>query len=193
MTQKEIEKMYLDYNNIKVINKSILMSNINIEEKQKSRRDFYQTRWKECAIFLGCHVAERVLSYVFKVAHRMPYGNKGFDFICDKGFKVDVKSSCLYLRGNTYSFAIRNNKIADYFLLIAFDNRNDLNPQRIWLIKGNEMIRRVKVKHCKLNELRSLSIKNNNYGLSKLSKYELTDKLKETIKCCDMLKSNNIK
>ncbi len=168
-------------------------SNTPVEEKRKLRREFYQTRWKDSAIFLGCHVAERVLSYVFKVAHRMPYGNKGFDFICDKGFKVDVKSCCLYLKNNSYSFAIRNNKIADYFLLIAFDNRNDLNPQHIWLIKGNEMIRRVKVKYAKLNELKGLSIKNNNYGLSKLSKYELIDKLKEVINCCDMLKLNNIK
>jgi len=164
-----------------------------INQKRKLRRNFYQTQWKDCGIFLGCHVAERVLSYVFKDVKRMPYGNKGFDFICNKGFKIDSKASCLLKKRNNYSFAIRNNKIADYFLCIGFDNRENLNPQHIWLIKGDEMIRRVKVKHSKLNELKGLSIKNNNYGLSKLSKYELTDKLKDTIKCCDMLKSNNIK
>ncbi|MCK5027433.1 MAG: hypothetical protein KAS07_03365 [Candidatus Pacebacteria bacterium] len=88
------------------------------------------------------HVAERVLSKVFKDVQEMPYGYKGYDFICNKGKKIDVKSSCIYIdkRGNrsgTWSFCIKKNKIADYFLCIAFDNREDLNPLHIWLIPGH--------------------------------------------------------
>jgi len=154
-----------------------------INQKRKLRRNFYQTQWKDCGIFLGCHVAERVLSYVFKDVKRMPYGNKGFDFICNKGFKIDSKASCLLKKRNNYSFAIRNNKIADYFLCIGFDNRENLNPQHIWLIKSDEIIR-----NKKLNEFTSLTIQNTEYGLTKFSKYELTDKLKETIECCNVLK-----
>ncbi len=138
---------------------------------------------KKCGIFLGCHVAERVLSHVFKDVQRMPNGNRGFDFICNKGFKIDVKSSCLR-KNNSYIFHITKNKIADYFLCIGFDNRDDLNPQHIWLMKGDEVL----YDNKKLNEHISLAIPNNVKGLSKFSKYELTDKLKETIKCCNSLK-----
>ncbi len=134
---------------------------------------------KKCGIFLGCYVAERVLSHIFKDVERMPHGNKGFDFICNKGMKIDVKSSCLH-KNNTYTFSIRENKIADYFLCIGFDNRESLNPQHIWLIKGNL-----------INETITLTILNNINVLSKYSKYELTDKLKKTVECCTELKSTN--
>jgi len=156
---------------------------------------------KKCASFLGCHVAERVLSHVFKDVEKMPYGNIGFDFICNKGFKIDVKASCLHVN-NSYAFHINRNKIADYFLLVGFDNRENLNPQHIWLMKSNIIIKyngRFN-KHIKQNEinrklnefeaLRIVNISNSlySYDLSIFSKYELIDKLKETIECCTELK-----
>ena len=160
-----------------------------INQKRKLRRNFYQTQWKDCGIFLGCHVAERVLSYVFKDVKRMPYGNKGFDFICNKGHKIDSKASCLN-DDNIYMFDIKHNKIADYFLLIGFDDRENLNPQHIWLIKGDELMYQVKI--CrKLSDFESFPISNNYKSLSKLLRYELTDKLKEVITYCDMLKLNS--
>ena len=144
---------------------------------------------KDCALFLGYHVAERVLSYVFKDVQRMSVNNPGFDFICNKGYKIDVKSSCLYNK-NSYNFNIGNNKIADYFLLIGFDNRENLNPQHIWLIKSNEIIvtQHSSNYNRKLNEFGSFFVINKTFDI--LSKYELTDKLKETIKCCDALKKS---
>ena len=95
---------------------------------------------KQCPIFLGVHVAERVLSKVFKNVEQMPYGHKGFDFRCNKGKQIDVKSSCAQTRDNQsdrWGFQIRRNQIADYFLCLAFDNREDLNPLHIWLIPGH--------------------------------------------------------
>jgi len=70
----------------------------------------------------------------------MPYGNPGFDFVCEKGYKIDVKSSCLYRRKDgspVWNFHIGQNQVADYFLCIAFDNRDDLIPMYIWLIPGS--------------------------------------------------------
>lgn len=175
---------------VELINNSFKEQENLINQKQKFRRNFYQTQWKNCGIFLGCYVAERVLSYVFKVTHRMPYGNKGFDFICDKGYKIDVKSSCL--SNNSYIFSIRKNKITDYFLCIGFDDRENLNPQHIWLIKGDEIIKRGKMKPLKLNDFNShLTIPNDTLHLEWFSKYELTEKLRKTIKCCKKLKHNN--
>jgi hypothetical protein len=92
---------------------------------------------KECASYLGCHVAERVLSNVFKDVEVMPYGNPGYDFICNKGKKIDVKSGCIIYKENKspcWTFKISRNKTADYFLCIAFDNRENLTPLHLWLL-----------------------------------------------------------
>lgn len=145
--------------------------------------NYWQKKNKNCPVFLGCDIAEKVLSHVFKDVRRMHIHNSGFDFICNKGFKIDVKSSCLH-KNNTYSFAIRYNKIADYFLCIGFDNRENLNPQHIWLIKGNEVIR---YGYKKVNDFRSIGISNTPHYLEYYSKYELNDKLKETIEYCEKL------
>lgn len=142
---------------------------------------------KKCSIFLGCHVAERVLSHVFVDVHRMPSRNKGFDFICNKGYKVDVKASCLH-NNNAYTFIMNYNKLTDYFLCIAFDNRENLNPQHIWLIKSDDICIMDKTKRM-FKDICAINIKNTPEGLSKYLKYELTDKLKETISCCNTLKS----
>ena len=93
---------------------------------------------KSCSLYLGVHVAETVLSKVFDNAERMPNGNKGFDFICNKGKKIDVKSACIGKNGN-WQFFINKNMIADYFLCIAFDSRETLNPIHLWLIPSEEV------------------------------------------------------
>lgn len=95
---------------------------------------------RECALFLGVHVAERVLRNVFKDVEQMPNNNPGYDFICNRGKKIDVKSSTTYTHttfADCWVFRIARNTIADFFLCIAFDNRNDLTPLHMWLIPGN--------------------------------------------------------
>ena len=133
---------------------------------------------KECALFLGVHIAERVLKNVFKNVEQMPTGNPGFDFICGKGYKIDVKCSCLRYRINgapRWGFKIRNNKIADYFLCLAFDNREDLNPMFLWLIPGNEV-----------NNTTGISVSTTT--TSRWDKYVLN--IDKVSKCCDIIKSN---
>ena len=95
---------------------------------------------KQCPTFLGVHVAERVLSKVFKNVERMPMSNPGYDFVCNRGMKIDVKSSTINKTSSNssrWAFSIKKNATADYFLLIAFDNRDDLNPMYMWLIPGH--------------------------------------------------------
>lgn len=89
-----------------------------------------------CSWYLGVYIAEGVLSKIFKNVERMPYNHKGYDFICNKGKKVDVKSSCQRANGG-WSFVTAKNKIADYFLCITYDNRDDLNPQHLWLLPSS--------------------------------------------------------
>ena len=78
---------------------------------------------KTCGFFLGVHVAENLLSRVFKDVTRMPITNPGYDFICSHDKKIDVKASVINKNTcNTerWQFRIKKNKIADYFLCISF-------------------------------------------------------------------------
>jgi len=128
---------------------------------------------KSCSLYLGCHVAERVLTKVFKDVDVMPRGNPGYDFICGRGYKVDVKSSCVNGMGG-WKFDIGRNVIADYFLCLSFDNRKALTPLCVWLIPGTD-----------INHLISASIAPST--LSKWSQYEL-DNIDDIVKCCDTLR-----
>lgn len=111
--------------------------NAGVRECRYKRGGKSMSENKSCPSFLGVHIAENVLSKVFKDVKKMPPCNPGYDFICKSGKKIDVKSSCIYHRVNrsdSWAFSINKNKCADYFLCLAFDNRDDLNPLHIWLI-----------------------------------------------------------
>jgi hypothetical protein len=95
---------------------------------------------KDSSVYLGYFVAERVLSTMFGNIQRMPYGNPKFDFLCAKNKKIDVKSACRLGREKhsaRWMFNIKMNCDADYFLCLAFNNREDLDPQYVWLIPGH--------------------------------------------------------
>lgn len=101
--------------------------------RKRGVQPYYKNR--RCSAFLGIHVAENVLSRVFHNVETMPYGNHGFDFVCNRDKKIDVKSSC-HNKRYTWSFAINCNTKADYFLCLAFDNRDNLTPMYMWLLPG---------------------------------------------------------
>ena len=136
---------------------------------------------KDCSNYLGRHIAERILSKYFEDVKHMPYHNHGYDFICKKGYKIDVKSSCLHHPKNSnvrWYFDINRNKVADYFLCLGFDSREDLNPMRLWLIPGN-----------KVNEKIGLIITNSERSLNTWKEYEKPiDKVEV---CCEHLKNEN--
>jgi hypothetical protein len=134
---------------------------------------------KECASYLGCHVAERVLSKTFKDVEVMRHGNPGYDFICNKGKKIDVKASCIRVNRNAlehWAFGINRNGIADYFLCIAFDNRKNLNPLHMWLLPAD-----------KINNICYATIRDEN--IDKWDNYRLC--LDEVIEQCDAIKGDN--
>jgi hypothetical protein len=112
---------------------------------KRGRRPFNEN--KECGMYLGVHVAERVLSHVFKDVERMPMNNPGYDFICNRDKLIDVKSSCKREDGR-WSFNIRHNTTADFFICLAFDNRKDLIPLYAWLIPRSKFNNLVKASIC---------------------------------------------
>ena len=125
-------------------------------------------------------VAERVLSKIFDNVIRQPINNPGFDFICNKGYKIDVKSGCLcYGKKNKpyWHFHIDKNKIADYFLCIAFDNRKDLNPIHIWLFSASDVNSNV-------------SIQSSITTISKWDKYAIN--IDKVLKCCNIMKGDYV-
>lgn len=134
----------------------------------------------KCSSFLGIYIGERVLSNYFDHVERMPNNNPGYDFICGRGFKIDVKTSCERVgrRGiRFWSFAIQKNKIADHFLCLAFDDRESLTPVRMWLIPGN-----------RINHLEMLSISVSTSSVSKWTAYEKP--LDKVLECYNALREH---
>ena len=138
--------------------------------RKRGERPFNEN--KRCSSYLGVYVAERVLSHVFKDVQRMPMNNHGYDFKCRYGYLVDVKSSCMNKNG-TWDFNIKHNTIADYFLCLAFDSREDLNPQHIWLLPGS-----------KFNHLMHTAIRPST--IDKWDAYQLD--ISKINECCNILK-----
>ncbi len=104
---------------------------------------------KDCSHHLGTHIAERqygrmILPEMFgSIIEEMPYGNPKYDFLVENGIKIDIKSCCL--RNNdeymVWEPHVRFNDVTDYFVILAFDNRVDLNLLHVWSVGKNEIIR----------------------------------------------------
>lgn len=156
---------------------------LNMNQREQRRVNHINTMCENesCTLYLGVHVAERVLCKVFRNVTKMIACNQGYDFICNKGKKIDVKSSCTRVqhgRSNSWAFHIERNTIADFFLCIAFDNRENLNPLHIWLIPAGV-----------INHLKGASISEPN--LSKWDEYKLD--IDKVTACCDIMKQSNQK
>jgi hypothetical protein len=120
-----------------------------------------------CPSFLGVHLAENMVSEVFNEAKMMPYGHKGFDMICPKGKTVDVKSACAgeYRGTRRWIFHIKENKVPDYFMCVAYDSRDEQNVEHVWFIPGNT-----------INHLKGLCISEST--MERMDSYKLRKELK---------------
>ena len=93
---------------------------------------------KKCSSYLGITVNERLIRHRFKDIVVMPHNYPGFDFICNKNMKIDAKSACMESNGR-WLFNIKLNTEADYFLCVAYDDRERLNIAHVWLIPGKDV------------------------------------------------------
>lgn len=159
-----------------------------VDNRDRIRENTYRYRYKngtksmdknpDCPLYLGVVIAERILSEVFKDVEVMPNNNPGYDFICNKGFKIDVKSACRRkdkIHSKSWLFTIRRNKIPDYFLCLAFDNRDDLNPEHIWLIPASDV-----------NGMMGAAISETT--LWKWNEYRI-NKIEQITECCNTLRN----
>lgn len=145
---------------------------------------------KDCPSHFG-DFTENLMILTFEDATRMPYGNPGFDWTCKKGYKIDNKSRCLSYYVNSewlgWTFPIRYNDIADWFILSAWDDRESLKPLHVWAFHKNDMIRYRIGGHYILKKFRDrygLSIPNTREGLKEFGKYEITDRLDKLKEFC---------
>lgn len=160
-----------------ILRYNIKTDSISISTRFNSRSDNGYYGNNKCPQYLGITVAEGVLSRIFKNVRTMPFGNPNYDFVCARDYKVDVKASCRHKcngRSDRWLYQIRQNKIADYFLCLAFDDRINLNPEHIWLIPGHI-----------LNDNKATAI-----AITKIDRwkrYEL-DKLDDITQCCNIIR-----
>lgn len=134
---------------------------------------------KDCSLFLGTHVTERAIKPILPNAERMPHGHPKYDYLCSQGYKVDVKSATTSIHKvkNTlqWKFKINKNIEADYFMCVAYNNRDDLNIIKMWMIPGR-----------KINHLGQLSISPGSF--EKWSEYELDPK--DATVCVEKIKNS---
>lgn len=135
--------------------------------------------------FLGVYIAENAVARLFKGSQKMPHYNVGYDIICPKGHRIDVKATILN-RYNLFSFHINRNMVADYFVLIGFNNIIELKPLYLWIIKGDENI-----SGCPMRNLELLSILNEPDYLRVYQKHERIDKLEELKNICKIFDAKN--
>jgi hypothetical protein len=105
------------------------------------------------------------------IEQEMPYGNPWYDFLVTGNIKVDVKSCCLReMKGWTgWEPHVRYNNATDYFIILVFDDRDNLNLIFVWSIGKNEIIR-----GNKFYMRDSIKITNTRRGLLEFKRYDWT-------------------
>lgn len=129
---------------------------------------------------IGRIILPRILG---TITEEMPPNYPGFDFIVDNNIKVNVKSACLIDIGKNmksrWCYNIDYNEIADYFLCVAFDNREHLYCMHVWLFKRDDIVRKKEI-----YKTSGFSITNLYIYLTGFKNYEVTDKLSEEERHC---------
>lgn len=96
---------------------------------------------KNCPTYTNVCVSKKVIAHIFPNTKQIHGNNHGYGVLCVDGTKVSVKTSCREINGKTFRwrFAIRKNHITDYFLLVALDNREDMNIEHVWIVPGDKV------------------------------------------------------
>ena len=91
---------------------------------------------RACASFLGIHVAERVLSNVFMDVAIIPISMPVVEVIFNKGYKIDVKSSCIRHHkkwADDFAFNINKNIFKEYTFKEIKESLNEKSNNTIQL------------------------------------------------------------
>lgn len=140
---------------------------------------------EECSTYFGIWIAENYIIKTFEDADKAPYGTIGYDWICNKGKKIECKARCLD-SNNAWDYPIGNrrnynyNMVADYFIISAWDNRESLNPFHVWVFHRDDIVRGEP-----FWMRMSISISNSEKVLKKFKKFEVTNRLDKLKELCN--------
>ncbi len=137
----------------------------------------------ECASYFGVHIAENYISKLFEDPVVAPYGTRGYDWICKKGKKIELKSRCLQRQGKRIGWnftGIDYNTTADYFMLSGWKDRESLLHLYVLMFHRKDMIR-----GREFWDRESFYITNRPKYLIEFRKYELKDKLDKLKELCN--------
>lgn len=98
-------------------------------------------------------------------------------------YRIQIKAKTLYYElgydptGNysVWKFPIRTNmvNIPDFWIFAGYKNREENNPEHIWIIHRDEIIYTKMITNLKLYERNTINIINNSKNLKKFEKFEL--------------------
>jgi len=97
---------------------------------------------EDCSAWFG-EFTENLMIHRYPGAKKMPYGNRGFDYLWN-GVKIDNKGGCLQYveyRSPYAEFRIGFNNVADVFTLSGWDNRESLTPLFALEFKKDDLVR----------------------------------------------------
>lgn len=134
----------------------------------------------ECSLYFGIYIAENYIIRTFDNPIKMPPGNPGFDWICNKGLKIESKARCLRLDRNQFTFTIDWNNIADWFIFSGWNNRESLKPLFILAFHKNDIVR-----GKQFWKRDSLTITNTSVGLSQFVNFMAMDRLEKLTDICN--------
>lgn len=137
------------------------------------------------SVYFGNFIVENYIIKTFEYPVKMPPNNPGFDWICKKGQKIQCKARCLKYDGkwSGWHFTINFNKMADYFILSAWDSKDSLVPLHVWIFHKDDIVRGIKFWRRE-----TFSISNTPEKLKEFEKYEVTDRLEKLKELCNRRK-----
>lgn len=136
---------------------------------------------KYCSSYFGIYIAENYIMKTFEDPIPAPPNNPYFDWTCKRGQKIQHKARCLGWTGWKFNH-IDFNPIADYFILSAWNDRDDLIPLHIWMFHRDDIVR-----GDPFWMRRSLNISDTSKRLKEFEKYEVTDRLEKLNELCKKL------
>lgn len=150
----------------------------------RTGRCFPMESKEDCSQYFGICIAENYIIKTFEDADKATYGTIGYDWICNKGKKIECKARCLN-SNNVWNYQIANKKgdynlIADYFIISAWDNRESLNPLHVWIFHRDDIVRGEPF-WMRL----SISISNTEKGLEDFKEFEVTNRLYKLKQLCN--------
>lgn len=110
---------------------------------------------KACSSHLGFYLANNIMRELYPDAEEMPYGNSGFTHILHGKYYQVVTSTPKQVGNKSpwFGFHTRQNTICDYFIFLAFRDRESTIPTQIWKVPNFGDIQDKKLTSISLSRL----------------------------------------